>query len=72
MMTTLAMLPSELLSYVVYAGIALTVGIYVPVKLVAKWRRMRRARVYLTCRICGFRFIRRCEEAVCPHCKSRN
>lgn len=72
MMNALAMLPSDLLACVVYAGVALTVGIYVPVKLVSKWRRVRRARVHLTCRICGFRFIRRCEEAVCPHCQSRN
>lgn len=72
MMNALAMLPSDLLACVVYAGVALTVGIYVPVKLVAKWRRVRRARVHLTCRICGFRFIRRSEEAICPHCQSRN
>ena len=66
------MLPSELFTALVYAGVSLTVCIYVPVKLVSKWRRVRRARTHLTCRICGFRFLRRDAEGVCPHCQSRN
>lgn len=66
------MLPSEFLAAVVYVGLLLIVGIYVPVKLVAKWRRIRRARTHLSCRICGFRFLRRDEAGTCPHCQSRN
>ena len=53
-------------------GILATVCIYVPVKLVAKWRRVRRARTHLVCRICGFRFLRRDADGTCPHCQSRN
>ncbi len=66
------MLPSEFLAAVVYAGLLLTIGIYVPVKLVAKWRRICRSRTHLSCRICGFRFLRRDDEGTCPHCHSRN
>ncbi|MBQ9829925.1 MAG: hypothetical protein IJO38_06250 [Akkermansia sp.] len=64
--------PSEFLAALVYLGILLTISIYVPVKMVSKWRRMRRARTHLTCRICGFRFLRRDAEGICPHCQSRN
>ncbi len=66
------MSPSEFLAALVYLGVLLTICIYVPVKLVAKWRRVRRARTHLTCRICGFRFLRRDAEGTCPHCQSRN
>ena len=66
------MLPSEFLAAVVYAGVLLTICIFVPVKLMAKWRRIQRARTHLSCRICGFRFLRRDAEGTCPHCKSRN
>lgn len=71
-MTPDPMPPSEFLAALVYLGILLTICIYVPVKMVAKWRRMRRARTHLTCRICGFRFLRRDAEGTCPHCQSRN
>ena len=71
-MTLSAMPPSEFLAALVYLGILLTISIYVPVKMVSKWRRMRRARTHLTCRICGFRFLRRDAEGICPHCQSRN
>ncbi len=67
-----AMPPSDFLALLVYAGILLTICIYVPVKLVSKWRRIRRARTHLTCRICGFRFLRRDAEGTCPHCHSCN
>ena len=66
------MLPSELFTAVVYAGLALTIGILVPVKITAKLRRIKRAQTHLTCRICGFRFLRRDAEGICPHCQSRN
>ncbi len=71
-MTPDSMPPSEFLAALVYLGILLTICIYVPVKMVSKWRRMRRARTHLTCRICGFRFLRRDAEGTCPHCQSRN
>lgn len=71
-MTPDPMPPSEFLAALVYLGILLTISIYVPVKMVSKWRRMRRARTHLTCRICGFRFLRRDAEGICPHCQSRN
>lgn len=67
-----AMPPSEFFSLLVYLGVSLTICIYVPVKIVAKWRRIRRARTHLTCRICGFRFLRRDAEGICPHCHSSN
>ncbi len=68
------LLPSELLAAVVYAGLVLTICVYVPVKITAKMRRLHRARTHLTCRICGFRFLRRegDAEGICPHCSSRN
>ena len=66
------MLPSELFAAVVYAGFLLTVCVFIPVKIAAKWRRMRRARTHITCRICGFRFLRRDADRICPHCQSRN
>lgn len=72
MMLIAPMLPSDFLTLVVYLGVLLTIAIYVPVKLVAKFRRLRRARTHLICRICGFRFMRRDAEGTCPHCQSRN
>ena len=64
--------PSDFFALLVYLGLLLTICIYVPVKLVAKCRRIRKARTHLTCRICGFRFLRRDDEGTCPHCQSRN
>ncbi len=66
------MLPSDFLALVVMLGVLLVICIFVPVKLVAKWRRLQHARTHLTCRICGFRFLRRDAEGICPHCQSRN
>ncbi|MBR2144080.1 MAG: hypothetical protein IJ956_00990 [Akkermansia sp.] len=66
------LLPSDLFAAVVYAGFLLTICVFVPVKITAKIRRIRRARTHLTCRICGFRFLRRDAEGTCPHCHSRN
>lgn len=71
-MNMAAMPPSEFIAFLVYLGIGLTIAIFVPVKLMAKWRRVRRARTHLVCRICGFRFLRRDDEKICPHCQSRN
>lgn len=64
--------PSDFFALLVYLGLLLTIAVYVPVKVVAKYRRIRKARTHLTCRICGFRFLRRDAEGTCPHCQSRN
>ena len=64
--------PSDFFALVVMLGVLLVICIFVPVKLVAKWRRVQHARTHLTCRICGFRFLRRDDEGICPHCQSRN
>ena len=64
--------PSEFFALVVMLGVLLVICIFVPVKLVAKWRRVQHARTHLTCRICGFRVLRRDDEGICPHCQSRN
>lgn len=71
-MSLAPMPPSDFFAFLVYLGVLLTIFIYVPVKLVAKCRRIRKARTHLTCRICGFRFLRRDAEGTCPHCQSRN
>lgn len=67
-----AMAPHEFFEALVYAGGILLLGVILPVQLVAKIRRMRRSRIRLTCRICGYRFIRTNPEATCPHCAARN
>ena len=64
--------PSDFFALVVMLGVLLVICIFVPVKLVAKWRRVQHARTHLTCSICGFRFLRRDVEGICPHCQSRN
>lgn len=62
----------EFFEMLVYAGLALLLAVFIPVKIVAKLRRMRRSRVRITCRICGYRFLRTDPEATCPHCLARN
>lgn len=64
--------PAEFFACVVYAGILLLLAVFVPVKLIAKWRRMRRAKTCITCRICGYRFLRSDPDATCPNCQARN
>ncbi|MBR1978354.1 MAG: hypothetical protein IJ985_02490 [Akkermansia sp.] len=64
--------PSEFLTFLVFASFAMLLAVYIPVKLVAKWRRIKRSRVRITCRICGYRFLRTNPEAICPHCEARN
>ena len=57
---------------IVFSGLVLLLAIYIPVKLMAKWRRMRRAATHVSCRLCGYRFERADEHATCPHCQARN
>lgn len=64
--------PAELLFGLVYAGLLLLLGIYLPVQIAAKVRRIRRSNRLITCRICGYRFIRRDSEATCSNCEARN
>lgn len=64
--------PAEFFEHVVYVGIVLLLAVFIPVKLTAKLRRRRRARTRLTCRICGYRFLKSDPYAICPHCQARN
>ncbi len=64
--------PAEFLFSIVLFGVAMLLCVYIPVQMVAKWRRLRSERTRLTCRICGFRFIRADEAGHCPHCGARN
>lgn len=62
----------EFFEVLVYAGLLLLICIIIPVQLTAKLRRMRRKQTRIICRICGYRFLRKDAEAICPHCASRN
>ncbi len=67
-----ALSPAEFLFAVVLFGMAMLLCVYIPVQLVAKWRRIRAERTRLICRICGYRFLRADEAGLCPHCGARN
>ena len=62
----------EFFEVLVYAGLILLICVIIPVQLAAKFRRMQRKHSRIICRICGYRFIRKEAEAICPHCDSRN
>lgn len=64
--------PPELFFFIALAGVVAVVLVFVPVQLASKIRRMRRSRYRMVCRICGYRFLRREVDAVCPHCHARN
>ncbi len=72
MMYLPALSPVEFLFGIVLLGIVLLLCIYIPVQLAAKWRRLRSERIRITCRICGYRFLRADAECHCPHCGARN
>lgn len=67
-----AMAPHEFFAAVAMAGMLLLVGVMVPVQIAAKWRRVRRGRIRIACRLCGYRFLRHDQAATCPHCHARN
>ncbi len=69
-----ALTPAEFFLFLTIVGMLLLVMVFVPVQLVAKVRRIRRARTHITCRICGYRYLLGSprDENVCPHCDSRN
>jgi Zn finger protein HypA/HybF involved in hydrogenase expression len=72
MMDWLVCSPAEFFSYFALTVFALFMCVVVPVQLAAKLRRIRLERVRITCRICGYRFLRTDPEATCPHCEARN
>lgn len=54
-------------------GILSLIAVFIPVQMVSKYRRMRKNYNRLTCRICGYRFLRRNPGiAECPHCGAKN
>ncbi len=67
-----ALSPAEFLFGMTLAGMVLLLCVYIPVQIVAKWRRIRSERTRLICRICGYRFLRTDEAGHCPHCRARN
>ncbi|MBR4108665.1 MAG: hypothetical protein IKK45_08270 [Akkermansia sp.] len=64
--------PSQFFAFVVVFGVFLLLLAFIPVRLAALCREIHRNRTHLSCRICGFRFLRRGEDACCPHCGARN
>lgn len=73
-MITAPFSPSEFMALLMFGGVALLVLVFVPVKIAAKIRRVRRASTHITCRICGYRYLLDTPSSpnVCPHCDSRN
>ncbi len=67
-----AIAPHEFFLGVVCVGLALLLCICIPVQVAAKWRRLRAVRSRITCRICGYRFLRQDATCTCPHCQARN
>lgn len=69
-----AVTPAEFIAGLLHCGLFLLLCIIIPVQLSAKLRRIRKARTHRTCRICGYRFLRRAGEAevLCPHCGAKN
>lgn len=66
--------PAQFIHGLLHCGLFLLLCIIVPVQLSAKWRRRRKSRTHRTCRICGYRFLRREgePEVLCPHCGAKN
>lgn len=69
--------PAEFFLFLMLGGMALLLLVLIPVKLTAKYRRMKRARTHLSCRICSHRFLRHAEvpypePVACPHCGAKN
>ena len=64
--------PAEALTLLAVAAFVLLLMVVLPVQLLAKMRRVRLDRTRITCRICGYRFICKDPEAICPHCDAKN
>lgn len=71
-MTRLVLSSAEFWELLVYGGMALLLMVYIPVQVASKWRRIRRSRVRITCRLCGYRFLRADTQALCPNCGAKN
>ncbi len=67
-----ALSPDEFLFAIALVGIIMLCCVYIPVQLAAKWRRVRALRTRITCRICGYRFLRADDVCTCPHCGAHN
>lgn len=66
--------PAQFIEGLLHCGLFLLLCIIVPVQLSSKLRRRRKAYTHRTCRICGYRFLRREgePEMLCPHCGAKN
>lgn len=65
--------PAEFLLGLTLFGMVLLVCTILPVQLFSKLRRTRRKHNRKTCRICGYRYLRRNPGITeCPHCGSKN
>ncbi|MBQ3218844.1 MAG: hypothetical protein IJB33_08235 [Akkermansia sp.] len=64
--------PASFFEMIAVAAFVVLLGVVIPVQLGAKWRRLSLARLRITCRICGYRFLRKDPEAICPHCEAKN
>ena len=62
----------EALSLLAVGAFVLLLMVVLPVQLLAKVRRVRLDRTRITCRICGYRFLCKDPEAICPHCDAKN
>lgn len=73
-MSIFPLAPSAFFLLLLLAGLGLLVSVFIPVQVVAKFRRLKHARTHITCRICGYRYLlpRDRTENVCPHCDSKN
>ncbi len=71
-MELLTLSPVEFLSGIVLVGMLLLLCVYIPVQVAGKLRRIRSQRTRISCRICGYRFLRADEACHCPHCGARN
>lgn len=68
-----AVTPAEFIMGLLHCGLFLLLCVIIPVQLSAKLRRIQKSRTHRTCRICGYRFLRRPEqEPLCPHCGAKN
>ena len=64
--------PAGFFEAIAVSAFVLLLGVVIPVQLAAKLRRLRLARLRIVCRICGYRFLRKDPQAICPHCEARN
>lgn len=66
------MLLHEFLLRLSIASLLLVAAIYIPNQLLGFYKRKRRKRTHIQCRLCGYRFHKQDPQATCPHCKAIN